>query len=76
MKHHHHKDSSCLKFRHRMHIGTHFTAYEMEKDRDHKKKRFASTHHNHLMVKYFFFFWVNYLGFPNDRKIPKPVFRL
>ena len=32
----------------RMHIGTHFTAYEMEKDN--RRKRFASTHHNHIMV--------------------------
>ena len=31
-----------------MHIGTHFTAYEMEKDN--RRKRFASTHHNHIMV--------------------------
>jgi hypothetical protein len=49
MRHHHHKDSSCKRFRHRMHIGTHFTAYEMEKDN--RRKRFASTHHNHIMVK-------------------------
>ena len=48
MRHHHHKDSSCKRFRHRMHIGTHFTAYEMEKDN--RRKRFASTHHNHIMV--------------------------
>ena len=54
MKHHHQKDSSCLKFRHRMHIGTHFTAYEMEKDKDQRRRRFASTHHIHLMVIIFF----------------------
>merc|ERR1712200_179282 len=42
-------DSSNHRFRHRMHVGTHFTAYEMEKDK--KKKKFASNHHNHIMIK-------------------------
>ncbi len=49
MKHHHHKDSSCKRFKHRMHIGTHYTANEMAKE----KRRFASNHHNHIMVLYF-----------------------
>ena len=51
-KHHHYKDSSCKKFRHRMHVGTHYTVYEMEKDKDGHKKRFASSHNNNIMVNY------------------------